>query len=49
MADLVPRTHEVFLLKLLFKGDHIVTNDVLGADLAIVDRFEGLRDGHLWC
>ena len=42
VKDLVPGAHEVCLIKLLLEGLDVVTDDILSANLAIVDGFKGL-------
>ena len=48
VKDLVPCSHEVCLIQLLLEGLNVVTDDILSANLAIVDGFKGLRDGHFY-
>ena len=48
VKDLVPGAHKVCLIQLLLEGLNVVTDDILSANLAIVDGFKGLRDGHFY-
>ena len=48
VKDLVPGAHQVSLIQLLLKGLDVVTDDILSANLAIVDGFKGLRDRHFY-
>ena len=40
--DLIPGAHEVLLLELFLEGCHVVTDNILLSDFAIVDGFKGL-------
>jgi len=44
--DLEPGAHKMIAFELLLKWLNQVTDDVLLANLAIVDRFKGLGHGH---
>ena len=48
MHDLVPSSHEVLLLESLGEGCDVVTDDVLGANLGVVDGVESCGNGHCY-